>query len=182
MQWIEHCILWIFISSYCCCWISSDLHIWYDQKSHPTVRGNTFLIQCKKICKGLQVLTVANQWSDLEQVKRRTDRFPRKKRLRRSHIHFICACDIGLFYDHFFRGTGKIVNTWNTSGMFIVLWPITAKIRTRELATKPQTVINVLACRLVFSCLIVVVVVVSFSQHNNIPEIFLVFTVISVWL
>ena len=29
----------------------------------------------------------------------------------------------------------------------------TAKIRTRELATKPQTVINVLACRLVFSLL-----------------------------
>ena len=30
-----------------------------------------------------------------------------------------------------------------------------SKIRTRELATKPQTVINVLACRLVFSRLIV---------------------------
>ena len=51
--------------------------------------------------------------------------------------------------------TGKIVNTWNISGMFIALWPITAKIRTSELATKPQTVINVLACRLVFSRLIV---------------------------
>ena len=47
------------------------------------------------------------------------------------------------------------MNTWNISGMFIALWPITAKIRTSELATKPQTVIDVLACRLVFSRLIV---------------------------
>ena len=28
---------------------------------------------------------------------------------------------------------------WNISEMFIVLWPITAKMRTRKLATKPQT-------------------------------------------
>ena len=35
--------------------------------------------------------------------------------------------------------TKKTVNTWNISGMFIVLPPITAKIRTRELATKLQT-------------------------------------------
>ena len=47
------------------------------------------------------------------------------------------------------------MNTWNISGMFIALWPITAKIRTRELARKPETVINVLGCRLVFSRLIV---------------------------
>lgn len=38
-----------------------------------------------------------------------------------------------------YSATGKTVNAWNISGMFIVLWPITAKIRTRELATKPQT-------------------------------------------
>ena len=31
------------------------------------------------------------------------------------------------------------MNTWNTSRMFIVLRLITAKIRTHELATKPQT-------------------------------------------
>ena len=38
-----------------------------------------------------------------------------------------------------FSHTRKTVNTWNISGLFIVLWPITAKIRTYELATKPQT-------------------------------------------
>ena len=87
------------------------------------------------------------------------------KRLREEQVtaeeedapitYWLCACDIGLFYDHFYRGTGKIVNTWNISRIFIVLWLITAKIRTRELATKPQIVINVLACRLIFSRLIV---------------------------
>ena len=35
--------------------------------------------------------------------------------------------------------TGKTVNTWNISEMLIVLWPITAEIRTCEQATKPQT-------------------------------------------
>ena len=38
-----------------------------------------------------------------------------------------------------FSYTLKTVNTWNISGMFIVLWPITAKITTYKLATKPQT-------------------------------------------
>ena len=38
-----------------------------------------------------------------------------------------------------YSATGKTMNTWNISRMFIVLWPITAKIRTCELATKPQT-------------------------------------------
>ena len=38
-----------------------------------------------------------------------------------------------------YSATGKTVNAWNISGMFMVLWPITAKIRTHELATKPQT-------------------------------------------
>ena len=35
--------------------------------------------------------------------------------------------------------TGKTLNTWNISGMFIVLWPITAKTKARELAANPQT-------------------------------------------
>ena len=38
-----------------------------------------------------------------------------------------------------FSYTRKTVNTWNISGMFIVLWPVTAKITTHKLATKPQT-------------------------------------------
>ena len=38
-----------------------------------------------------------------------------------------------------YSATKKTVNTWNILGMFIVLWPITAKIKTCELATKPQT-------------------------------------------
>ena len=33
--------------------------------------------------------------------------------------------------------TNKNVNTWNILGIFIVLWPITAKIRTCVQATKP---------------------------------------------
>ena len=37
---------------------------------------------------------------------------------------------------------------------------------TRELATKPQTVINVLACRLVFSSLIVFFLFVFFSRNT----------------
>ena len=38
-----------------------------------------------------------------------------------------------------YSATGKTVNTWNISGMFIVLCPITAKIRTCQLDTKAQT-------------------------------------------
>ena len=38
-----------------------------------------------------------------------------------------------------YSATGKNLNTWNISGMFIVLWPITAKTNARELAAKPQT-------------------------------------------
>ena len=38
-----------------------------------------------------------------------------------------------------YSATGKTLNTWNISGMFIVLWPITAKTNARELAAKPQT-------------------------------------------
>ena len=37
----------------------------------------------------------------------------------------------------FYSVTRETTNTWNISGMFIVLWPITAKIKTQELATKP---------------------------------------------
>ena len=35
--------------------------------------------------------------------------------------------------------TGKTVNTWNISRMLVMLWPITAKIKTPKLDTKPQT-------------------------------------------
>ena len=35
--------------------------------------------------------------------------------------------------------TEKTVNTWNISGMFILLWPITAKTRTHKLPKKPQS-------------------------------------------
>ena len=42
-------------------------------------------------------------------------------------------------WDNTYSATGKTVNTWNISGMFIVLWPITAKTRKCKLATKPQT-------------------------------------------
>ena len=49
----------------------------------------------------------------------------------------ISSTDFNLFSCN--SATGKTVNIWNISGMFIVLWPITAKIKTRELATKPQT-------------------------------------------
>ena len=58
------------------------------------------------------------------------------------------------------------MNTWNISGMFIALWPITAKIRTSELATKPQTVIDVLACRLVFSRLIVFFILLFIPRNT----------------
>ena len=54
--------------------------------------------------------------------------------------------------------------------------PITAKIRTCELATKPQTN-NVVAWGLVFSYLLCNNIV-FFLKHNNILEIFLVFTVL----
>jgi len=51
------------------------------------------------------------------------------------------------------------------------------KINTRDLATKQQNDINVLACSLVFSCLIIDF---FFLQHNNIPEIFLMFMIFPV--
>ena len=54
----------------------------------------------------------------------------------------------------FYSATRRIVNTWNISGIFIVLWPITAKLRARDLAKKNHKLINVLACGLVFSHLI----------------------------
>ena len=64
----------------------------------------------------------------------------------------------------------KTMNTWNISGMFIVLSPI-AKIRTCKLATKPQTNnINILACSSVSH-----VWLAFFLQDNNIPETFLEF-------
>ena len=56
--------------------------------------------------------------------------------------------------------------------LFIVLRPITANIRARQLATKPQKLINILACSLVSQAQLAFIL-----QHNNIPEIFLVFTV-----
>ena len=59
--------------------------------------------------------------------------------------------------------------------MFIVLRPITAKIRARQLATKPQKLINILACSLVSHSQLAFIL-----QHNNIPEIFLVLTVFPV--
>ena len=46
---------------------------------------------------------------------------------------------IVIFETPSYCATGKIVNTWNISGMLIMLWPITAKIKTPELGTKPQT-------------------------------------------
>ena len=65
---------------------------------------------------------------------------------------------------------------WSISGMSIVLWPITAKIRTCELATKAQCLMFFLVVWFHYAWL-------AFSlQHNNIPEIFLVFTIFPVWL
>ena len=42
-------------------------------------------------------------------------------------------------YFSFCSATGETMNTWNISGMFIVLRPITEKIRTCEQSTKQQT-------------------------------------------
>ena len=68
--------------------------------------------------------------------------------------------------------TVKQGNTWNISGMFLVLWPITVKIWTGKLATKPQTsLVNVLACSLLSHPWLA-----FFFQHNDIPDIFLVLT------
>lgn len=67
---------------------------------------------------------------------------------------------------------GKTMKTWNISGIFIVLWPMTGKIKTCELATKPQT--NWRSC-LWFSFLMLDWL--FFLEHNNIPEISLVFTI-----
>ena len=79
----------------------------------------------------------------------------------------------------YYRATGKTMNTWNISGMFIVLhvWPIPAKIKTRKLATTTNMVINDLACGLVFLHLIG-----FFWEYNNISEIFLVLVVFLGWL
>ena len=67
----------------------------------------------------------------------------------------------------------KIVNTLNMSGIFIVLWPMTAKIRTCESAIRPQTNYR---CCLWFS--------MSkpdgffpWNTCNRFPEIFVVFMV-----
>ena len=51
--------------------------------------------------------------------------------------------------------------------MFIVLRPITAKISLRQLATKPQKLIDILACSLVSHSQLAFIL-----QHNNIPETF----------
>ena len=60
--------------------------------------------------------------------------------------------------------------------VFIVLRPISAKISARQLATKLQKLTNILACSLVSHAQLAFIL-----QHNNIPEIFLVyFTVFSV--
>ena len=59
--------------------------------------------------------------------------------------------------------------------MFIVLQPMTAKIRACQLATKPQKLINILACSLVSQAQLAFIL-----QHSIIPEIFLVFMVFPV--
>ena len=75
-----------------------------------------------------------------------------------------------------FCETQKVVKTsWNISEMFIVFWPITTKIRTCMQATKPQTKL-----RLLFDVWFSYPWLTFSSQHNNIPEIFVVFTVFRV--
>ena len=54
--------------------------------------------------------------------------------------------------------------------MFIVLQPITTKFRTKQ--SQNHKLINILACSLVSH-----ICLAFFLQHNNIPEIFLVFMV-----
>ena len=39
----------------------------------------------------------------------------------------------------FLWNSDKIMNTWDISGMFVVLWSITANIKTCEFARKPQS-------------------------------------------
>ena len=65
---------------------------------------------------------------------------------------------------------------WNISGMFNVLWPTTAKMRTCKLATKPQT--NQRSC-LQFSFFMSDWL---FSCNTITFQKFLVFTVFPVWL
>ena len=99
MQWIQHMTswstLWIYISDCQCCSIIESARIYntFDMNRISTqLWGITFLVQCRKIiCKCLQGLTGANQLlkKDLEQAKRKTGRFPRRKSLCRSYIHFV---------------------------------------------------------------------------------------------
>ena len=66
-----------------------------------------------------------------------------------SHVRNTCTCT--LYFHMSLQCDWENYEHLKYLKMFIVLRPITAKIRKRELATKPQT--NVLACALVFSCL-----------------------------
>ena len=77
------------------------------------------------------------------------------------------SCLLHVFIQfYFYSQTSKTLNTWNTcmAGMFIVF-------RTCELVTNHK-LINILACSVVSHTWLPV-----FLQHNNIPEIFLVFMV-----
>ena len=67
----------------------------------------------------------------------------------------------------------KIVNTLNMSGIFIVLWPMTAKIRTCESAIRPQTNYR---CCLWFS-MSKPDGLFPWNTCNRFPEIFVVFMV-----
>ena len=60
--------------------------------------------------------------------------------------------------------------------MFIVFWPITTKLTTCMQATKPQTKLWLL-----FELWITYPWLTFSLQHNNIPEIFLVFTIFWIW-
>ena len=110
---------------------------------------NTFLIQCKTICKCLQGLTVANQWSDLEQAKRRRDRIQGGRGCA-EHIFTLCMWHRPFLWSLLQRDRENCEHLKYFRNVYCVMTNY-SKDQDTWTNHKTTTVINVLACRLVFS-------------------------------
>ena len=108
-----------FIAGMLCCARYSEDDLWYRAQVKSVARQNPLEVRVVYVDYGTTEVVNADRWS--------ASRMPFYS-LNFNHLTQI-----------YYSATGKPLNTWNISGMFIVLWPITAKISTRELATKPQT-------------------------------------------
>ena len=125
-----------------CCWIRCGFLRFHYFRHLVSCNGASFWLEVVKSVKVsddqstcvVQTILFLKIWSHDVSLKN-----PLQNKINQGHEVSSPVLNREMTDFSFYSATGETVNTWNISGMFIVLQPITEKIRTCEQSTKQQT-------------------------------------------